>query len=113
MASSRPRLPYCIVGSTPRSLQPRSAPTAYEKGASPFTILCIGTLHEVKGQTYLIEACRLLQERGIDFVCRFVADGPDLAKLTQQAVEAGISARVHFLGRVTAKRSPVFSPTPM
>jgi glycosyltransferase involved in cell wall biosynthesis len=81
--------------------QPRSEPTSYEKGASPFTILCIGTLHEVKGQTFLIDACRLLQERGVDFVCRFVADGPDLAKLKQQAVQAGISDRVHFHGRVT------------
>ena len=81
--------------------QPRTEPTAYERGKSPFTILCIGTLHEVKGQTYLIEACRLLHGRGIDFVCRFVADGPDLAKLTQQAAQAGIADRVHFHGRVT------------
>lgn len=81
--------------------QPRMEPTAYERGESPFTILCIGTLHEVKGQTYLIEACRLLHGRNIDFVCRFVADGPDLARLTQQAEQAGIADRVHFHGRVT------------
>ena len=81
--------------------QPRTEPTSYERGESPFTILCIGTLHEVKGQTYLIDACRLLHGRGIDFVCRFVADGPDLAKLTEQAAQAGIADRVHFHGRVT------------
>ena len=81
--------------------QPRTAPTPHELGQGPFSILCIGTLHEVKGQTYLIEACRLLQQRGIDFACHFVADGPDLTKLTQQTIQAGLTERVHFHGRVT------------
>src|SRR5919108_575219 len=54
----------------------RSNKTPHEKGENPFLILCIGTLHEVKGQAYLIEACRKLQESGIDFVCHFVGDGP-------------------------------------
>jgi colanic acid/amylovoran biosynthesis glycosyltransferase len=81
--------------------KPRANPTPYEQGTGPFTILCIGTLHEVKGQTYLIEACRLLQERGIDFVCRLVADGPDMAMLQLQAAEAGLSDRVYFHGRLT------------
>ncbi len=90
---------HCGVDTT--VFQPRTEPTSYERGESPFTILCIGTLHEVKGQTYLIDACRLLHGRGIDFVCRFVADGPDLAKLTEQAAQAGIADRVHFHGRVT------------
>lgn len=66
--------------------------------AGAFTILCIGTLYEVKGQTYLIEACRLLHERGIDFVCNFVGDGPDLATLREQAARGGIAERVSFLG---------------
>ncbi|MFN8494891.1 MAG: glycosyltransferase family 4 protein [Caldilineaceae bacterium] len=81
--------------------QPRTAPTPHELGQGPFMILCIGTLHEVKGQTYLIDACRLLQERGVDFACHFVADGPDLTKLTQQTEAAGLKDRVHFHGRVT------------
>src|SRR5215211_1382343 len=55
----------------------RSHETPYEKGENPFMILCVGTLHEVKGQAYLIEACRQLQERGFNFECHFVGDGPD------------------------------------
>jgi glycosyltransferase involved in cell wall biosynthesis len=80
---------------------PRTEPTPFELGRGPFTILCIGTLHEVKGQTYLIEACRLLHARGVDFALRFVADGPDLARLSAQAAQAGIAGKVHFHGRVT------------
>jgi glycosyltransferase involved in cell wall biosynthesis len=71
------------------------------KLAGPLTILCTGTLHEVKGQTYLVEACRLLNERGIDFTCNFVGDGPDHAILAEQIARAGLSERVHLLGRRT------------
>ncbi len=67
----------------------------------PFTILCIGTLHEVKGHTHLIEACRLLRERNIDFSCHFVGDGPDHAALTIQVASAGLSDHIHFEGRLT------------
>ena len=66
-----------------------------------FSIICIGTLHEVKGQTYLIEACRRLRSRGIDFVCHFVGDGEDLAALTKQAASAGLQDSVILHGRRT------------
>jgi colanic acid/amylovoran biosynthesis glycosyltransferase len=79
----------------------RSHATSHEQGMSPFMILCVGTLHEVKGQPYLIEACRMLQERGIDFVCHFVGDGPDRASLTTLAEQAGLSERVCFHGSLT------------
>jgi glycosyltransferase involved in cell wall biosynthesis len=67
----------------------------------PFSILCIGTLHEVKGQAHLIEACRLLAAKGITFICRFVGDGPDRAALETKVEQAGLSVCVQFLGRKT------------
>jgi len=67
----------------------------------PLEILAIGTLHEVKGQTHLIEACRLLREQGVRFRCRFVGDGPDQAKLAQQIEEAGLGECVELVGRKT------------
>lgn len=81
--------------------QPRTEATAYEQNQGPFNILCIGTLHEVKGQTYLIEACRLLQDQDIDFVCHFVGDGPDLSALKKQTEQCNLSSRVKFHGRLT------------
>lgn len=81
--------------------QMRTTATPYAEGKGPFSVLCIGTLHEVKGQTYLIEACRLLRERGILIACHFAGDGPDLAALTQQAAQAGVSEQMHFHGRLT------------
>ena len=69
-----------------------------------FSIVCIGTLHEVKGQTYLIDACRRLHSRGIDFVCHLVGDGEDLTSLAQQADSAGLHDRVIFHGRRTREQ---------
>lgn len=79
----------------------RSHETPYEKGENPFTILCVGTLHEVKGQAYLIEACRQLHERGLNFECHFVGDGPDRKALTDLVEQAGLSKKIRFHGRLT------------
>lgn len=77
-----------------RSVQNRSS-------AKPLAICCIGTLHEVKGQHHLIEACRLLKDRGVPFRCHFVGDGPDRDALEAQSKEAGISDWITFHGQQT------------
>jgi glycosyltransferase involved in cell wall biosynthesis len=77
-------------------------PSPREKnGNGKLAILAVGTLHEVKGQKYLIEACGQLQERGVDFECKFVGDGPDRAALTEQIQGLGLEQRVHLLGQRT------------
>jgi glycosyltransferase involved in cell wall biosynthesis len=72
---------------------------AAETGKNTMRILCVGSLHEVKGQAYLIQACAKLAEKDIDFVCHFVGDGPDRKSLTDLAAQLGISERVHFHGQ--------------
>jgi glycosyltransferase involved in cell wall biosynthesis len=64
-------------------------------------IIAIGTLHEVKGQAHLIEACRLLRERGVVVSCRIVGDGPDRPALSRQIAEAGLEESVILLGSLT------------
>lgn len=61
-------------------------------------ILCIGTFYEVKGQQYLIQACRLLMERGVRFRCRFVGEGADLEALVALVHAGGLDAHIQFLG---------------
>jgi glycosyltransferase involved in cell wall biosynthesis len=96
----------CVIhcGVDTQVFQSRSEDWWQKRPARPFTLICIGTLHEVKGQTRLIEACRLLRDRGIDFVCQLVGDGPDEAVLTQQIAQAGLSERVRLLGRQTREQ---------
>jgi colanic acid/amylovoran biosynthesis glycosyltransferase len=64
----------------------------------PFSLLCVGTLHEVKGQGYLVEACRLLVEAGVELSCTLLGDGPDREALTRQIAAAGLTGRVEITG---------------
>ena len=67
----------------------------------PLRIVAVGTLHEVKGQIHLIEACRLLTARGVDARCRFIGDGPDREALQARIDGYGLSDRVVLAGRMT------------
>jgi colanic acid/amylovoran biosynthesis glycosyltransferase len=64
----------------------------------PFSLVCVGTLHEVKGQGVLVEACRLLVQEGVDLRCTLVGDGRDRAALTQAIAKAGLEERVELAG---------------
>ena len=74
-------------------------PAAEPAGANgEIRLACVGTLHEVKGQRFLVDACRRLVERGVELRCDFVGDGPDRASLERAARAAGLDGRVRFLG---------------
>lgn len=65
---------------------------------SPLRLITVASLWEVKGHTYLIQACRLLRERGIQFHCDFVGDGPLKAKLARQIRAAQLEDLFTFHG---------------
>lgn len=65
-----------------------------------FRILAVGTLLPCKGLPDLIEACRLLTERGVVFDCTIAGDGPERQLLEQQIHRYGLSDRVKILGYV-------------
>jgi glycosyltransferase involved in cell wall biosynthesis len=64
----------------------------------PLRLLCVGTLHEVKGQTHLIDACGLLAAAGVEVRCRLVGDGPDRRRLERRIVESGLEGLVVLVG---------------
>lgn len=67
----------------------------------PFCIICIGRFEEVKGHTYLIEACRLLQARGVDFECHLVGDGELRPRVEKQIARHGLSGKIRLDGTCT------------
>ena len=73
-------------GIDPATFRPTEA-----HGDGPLRIIAVGTLHEVKGQVHLIEACRSLADRGIAFSCTFIGDGPDRAALESRVAELGLA----------------------
>jgi colanic acid/amylovoran biosynthesis glycosyltransferase len=95
-ARSRVEVIHCGVDTTRLRPRPRSA-----SADEPLTILCIGTLHEVKGQSILVEACRILRDRGITVRCRLIGDGEDERRLRDQIAAAQLEAIVTLDGRRT------------
>ncbi|MCA9115007.1 MAG: glycosyltransferase [Planctomycetaceae bacterium] len=96
------RVQVIHCGINPDDLTHRTEPTAYTRGEGPLQILCIGTLHEVKGQRYLLEACAELRRRNTSLHCHFIGDGPDRRELTELAVALEIAAATTFHGLKTA-----------
>lgn len=61
-------------------------------------ILAVGRLVEKKGFHDLIDACAILAERGTDFDCRIIGDGPLHGALTEQITTLGLDRHVQLLG---------------
>ncbi|EAU67992.1 glycosyltransferase family 4 protein [Stigmatella aurantiaca] len=74
--------------------RPRPRP----RGAHVPVILCVASLRDYKGHSYLIEACRQLKEAGTRFRCQLVGDGPLRRQLEAEVEKAGVQAEIEFLG---------------
>jgi glycosyltransferase involved in cell wall biosynthesis len=61
-------------------------------------IVCVASLRPVKGHEHLVEACRLLAQRGVDFECDLIGGGPAFAVVDDLIRRAGLGARVHLRG---------------
>jgi len=68
-------------------------------GAPGLIVFCIGTLHEVKGQRYLIDAVSRARANRHDLTLHLVGDGLDQEILEQQVAAAGLTDYVIFEGR--------------
>jgi len=68
---------------------------------SHFVVACPANLVPKKGHRFLVEACKLLLERGVrDFRCLIIGDGPLEAEICQQVAELGLEAFVKLRGRL-------------
>lgn len=66
----------------------------------PLNIFCIGTLHEVKGQQYLVQACHVLMQRGVCFHLHLIGDGPDRGRIQAQAQRMGLADQITLHGQM-------------
>lgn len=67
-------------------------------GSGRVRILTVGSLLEVKGHQYLIDACAILAGMNVDFVCEIIGDGPLLGALKHQIASMGLRQRVTLVG---------------
>ena len=66
-------------------------------------ILSVGQLKEKKGFPFLIRACRLLKDRGYNFSCEIVGDGPERANLATLIRDLDVADRVTLCGALPNK----------
>src|SRR2546427_7618458 len=63
-----------------------------------FVMLAAGRLHAVKDHAFLIRACKILKERGLEFLCIIAGEGPQRAALQRLICELKLSEDVRLLG---------------
>lgn len=61
-------------------------------------LLAVGQLREKKGYPYLINACRLLQDRGYDFSCEIIGGGPEHSRLEALITDLHLEGTVILRG---------------
>jgi glycosyltransferase involved in cell wall biosynthesis len=64
----------------------------------PIKILSIGSLVPKKGHSYLIEACHLLNIKGINFTCTIIGGGPIETTLKDQIETYELTQKVKLVG---------------
>ena len=67
-------------------------------GRDATRILAVGRLDEIKGFRYLIDACSVLAQRGHDFVCDVIGDGPMRRVLSERISELGLDRSLRLCG---------------
>ena len=82
----------------------RFRPASRQPSGGPIRILSVGSLVEKKGHEYLIDACALLAERGLDFQCLIVGIGPLQEALQTRIDQHDLRGRVTLLGALDQAR---------
>jgi glycosyltransferase involved in cell wall biosynthesis len=68
------------------------------KIATKLRILSVGRLMPTKGFDDLIRSCKILKDKGIDFICDIVGDGPMEAGLRQLLEDLDLKIQVNLRG---------------
>jgi len=68
------------------------------------TLLAAGRLHAVKDHAFLIQACRKLKERNVNFVGLIAGDGPERNRLQRTIGQLGLARDVVLLGHLSRRQ---------
>ncbi len=97
-----PEMRLSIVSNTPRleSLDPRAV-SAGRRPKSWLQLIYTGYVQEARGLEVVVQALRLLRDRGLDVRFRIVGDGNFLPRLVKLVKKKGLDQAVEFTGWVT------------
>lgn len=77
--------------------------TPAEPGRTP-TFFAVGRLVEKKGYIYLVEAAKLLKDRGVKLVVRVIGGGPDHDLLSQRIAALDVSDQIKLEGAMPQEK---------
>lgn len=93
--SLRPKIHIIHCGINPTKYTTIISPM---RNGDPLEIISVGSLKPIKGQRFLVEACRILRERGIPFHCTIVGDGPEMPDVRRRVETHSLSEQITLTG---------------
>ncbi|MFQ5560799.1 MAG: glycosyltransferase family 4 protein, partial [Nitrospinota bacterium] len=69
-------------------------------GKAPRQILAVGPLIEKKGFKYLVQACKVLSNRGVEFNCKIIGTGDLEADLKKMVTDYGLENHLSLAGQL-------------
>jgi len=90
----------CHFAATSRKIGDKRSNFKPLKDDGLFVTLTVGRLHRMKGQDILINAAKILNEKGIEFRSYIVGEGEEYKALSNQIREVGLGHRVILTGRI-------------
>jgi glycosyltransferase involved in cell wall biosynthesis len=75
-----------------------AAPAEADERPRPVRLLVVASLQPQKGHRFLVEACRILRDRGHEVSATFVGEGPERPDLERRIREAGLERAVTLAG---------------
>lgn len=82
-------------GVDPNTFRPAATRTSSDR----LRLICVASLRDYKGHSFLIEACAKLKAMGLPFECWLVGEGPLRRTLEEQIEKAGLMREVRLLGQ--------------
>jgi colanic acid/amylovoran biosynthesis glycosyltransferase len=67
-------------------------------------MLAVGRLHAVKDHAFLVQACRLLKNRGILFDCLIAGDGPERTSIEALIDDLDLQGEIRLLGHLSRQQ---------
>lgn len=64
----------------------------------PTRMVCVASFEEVKGHRHLLDACAMLRDRGVEFRCDLVGEGPLRADIERRIARLALDGLVNVLG---------------
>ncbi|HEV8269647.1 MAG TPA: glycosyltransferase, partial [Thermoanaerobaculia bacterium] len=89
------------IGLLPDGLPPEAFVSAPPPPAPPYRVAHVGSFDGKKGQDVVVEVVARLAREGWNLEAVFLGDGPERARVEEQARQANVASRCTFLGVVS------------